>query len=542
MVPRADEHAVLDASPNAVVAVDAEGRVRYANPSVETTFGWPPTELIGEPIEVLIPGPLTDRHVRHRSEFMDRASARPMGIGLDLAGRRRDGTTFPVEISLAPVDTPAGRLVYAMVVDISARKTLEAQLLEAQKMESIGRLAGGIAHDFNNMLFAIRGYVDLTLEDLAAAGEVIPTRAVRSNVAAMGEAADRASVLTSQLLLFSRRQTAHPVVADLRDAVASIEPLLRRVIGEQAQLAIRLDPETGEVRIDPGQLDQIVMNLVVNARDAMPNGGVITLETGNVTFDDAYAMEQIDVSPGSYVMFAVSDTGSGMDRETRRHIFEPFFTTKEPGKGTGLGLSTIHGIMRRAGGHIWLYSEPGRGTTFKLYFPRVDAPPAEPRHGDLDRVHARAGVVLLVEDDPIVRELSRRMLDRDGYVVVVATDAPGGASTARVGSPRGCPCHGRRDARPLGYRARQACVEPPAGPGGRPPLRLQRGDRRDRSAGQGGRPICGQADPGSRPPRAAGRGDRGAGTGFLIVDRSAPGVRRHQVRRRRTRPGARPTG
>ncbi len=415
---------MLDASPDAVVAVDAEGRVRYANPSVETTFGWPPTELIGEPIEVLIPGPLTDRHVRHRSGFMDRASARPMGIGLDLAGRRRDGTTFPVEISLAPVDTPAGRLVYAMVVDISARKTLEAQLLEAQKMESIGRLAGGIAHDFNNMLFAIRGYVDLTLEDLAAAGEVIPTRAVRSNVAAMGEAADRASVLTSQLLLFSRRQTAHPVVTDLRDAVASIEPLLRRVIGEQAQLAIRLDPETGEVRIDPGQLDQIVMNLVVNARDAMPSGGVITLETGNATFDEAYAMEQIDVSPGSYVMFAVSDTGSGMDRETRRHIFEPFFTTKEPGKGTGLGLSTIHGIMRRAGGHIWLYSEPGRGTTFKLYFPRVDAPPAEPRHGDLDRVHARAGVVLLVEDDPIVRELSRRMLDRDGYVVVVATDAP----------------------------------------------------------------------------------------------------------------------
>ncbi len=414
---------MLDASPNAVVAVDGAGLVSYANPSVETTFGWPRSELVGRPIEVLIPEPLLDRHVRHRSGFMERASARPMGIGLDLAGRRRDGTTFPVEISLAPVDAPDGRLVYATVVDISARKALEEQLLEAQKMESIGRLAGGIAHDFNNMLFAIRGYADLTLEDLAEAGDAIATRAVRANVSAIGEAADRASVLTSQLLLFSRRQTAHPVIADLREAVATIEPLLRRVIGEQVHLAVALDPGTGEVRVDPGQLDQIVMNLVVNARDAMPAGGTIRLETGNATFDEAYAMEQIDVSPGSYVMLAVSDTGQGMDRETRRHIFEPFFTTKEPGKGTGLGLSTIYGIMRQAGGHIWLYSEPGRGTTFKLYFPRVDAPVPEPRSEHPAAVRDRAGFVLLVEDDPIVRELSRRMLDRDGYAVVVATDS-----------------------------------------------------------------------------------------------------------------------
>jgi two-component system cell cycle sensor histidine kinase/response regulator CckA len=415
-------HEVLDASPNAIVAVDAAGLVTYANPSVRTTFGWPPSELVGRPVEVLIPAILAERHGGHRARFSHRASARPMGIGLDLAGRRRDGSTFPVEISLAPVDTPDGRLVYATVVDITARKALVDQLLQAQKMESIGRLAGGIAHDFNNMLFAIRGYVDILLEDLVTAGESVPTRAIRPSIEAIGGAADRASVLTAQLLSFSRRQVVHPVIADLRDAIAAIEPMLRRIIGEQVRLALDLDPATGEVRVDPGQLDQILMNLAVNARDAMPGGGTITIETSNATFDEAYAMEQIDVSPGSYVMLAVSDTGTGMDRETRRHIFEPFFTTKEAGKGTGLGLSTIYGIMRQAGGHVWLYSEPGRGTTFKLYFPRVDSPALESRP-TRDPSAEPAGLILLVEDDPIVRELSRRMLDRGGYVVVAANDS-----------------------------------------------------------------------------------------------------------------------
>ena len=345
-----------------------------------------------------------------------------MGIGLDLAGRRRDGTTFPVEISLAPVDTPGGLLVYATVVDITARKTLEDQLLQAQKLESIGRLAGGIAHDFNNMLFAIRGYADMLLEDLAAAGDSIGTAALRPGVEAIGDAAERASALTAQLLIFSRRHAVHPVVVDVRDAIVSIEPMLRRVIGEQVRLVLALDPVTGEVRADPSQLDQILLNLVVNARDAMPAGGTVTIETGNVVFDEAYAEEHFDVAPGAYVMLAVSDTGYGMDRETRLHVFEPFFTTKGPGLGTGLGLSTIYGILRAAGGHIWLYSEPGRGTTFKLYFPRADAPVEE-----LAPIRAAAaptaGTVLLVEDDPTVRELTRRMLERGGYVVLAAADA-----------------------------------------------------------------------------------------------------------------------
>ncbi len=412
---------VLSASPNPIVAVDEAGRIAYANPRAEQTFGWTASELVGQPVEILIPNRLSDRHVTHRASFFARASARPMGIGLDLTARRRDGSEFPVEISLAPVTTPGGSLVYATMVDITTRKALEDQLLQAQKMESIGRLAGGIAHDFNNILFAIRGYVDMLLEDLDASGTRIDTARVRPSVVAMGTAVDRATALTAQLLAFSRRQVVRPVVVDLRDAVTTVEPMLRRVIGEQVRLVLALDPATGQVRVDPGQLDQVLLNLAVNARDAMPRGGTITIETANVLFDEPYAVEHFEVEPGSYVMLAMSDTGHGMDVETRRHVFEPLFTTKEPGKGTGLGLATIYGVVRQAGGHIWLYSEPGRGTTFKVYFPRADGPaePAAPAGAPQQKVR---GTVLLVEDEPTVRDISRQALERAGYGVLPAGD------------------------------------------------------------------------------------------------------------------------
>ena len=412
---------VLAASPNPIVAVDETGHIAYANPRAELTFGWPASELVGQPVEVLVPARFSERHVAHRASFVAHPSARPMGIGLDLAARRRDGTEFPVEISLAPVETPSGRLVYATMVDITTRKALEDQLLQAQKMESIGRLAGGIAHDFNNMLFAIRGYVDMLLEDLDGSGGRIDAAAVRPSVVAVGTVVDRATALTAQLLAFSRRQVVRPVVVDLCDAVMTVEPMLRRVIGEQVRLVLALDPATGQVRIDPGQLDQILMNLAVNARDAMPDGGTITIETANVMFDEAYAVEHFQVEPGAYVLLAMSDTGHGMDRETRLHVFEPFFTTKEPGKGTGLGLATIYGVVRQAGGHIWLYSEPGRGTTFKVYFPRADETVEQKAPAGEAQPRVR-GVVLLVEDEPAVREISRRVLERAGYTVLTISD------------------------------------------------------------------------------------------------------------------------
>jgi two-component system, cell cycle sensor histidine kinase and response regulator CckA len=409
---------VLDASPNAIVAVDQHGVIVYANPQTARTFGYEPAELIGNPVEMLLPERVAGGHVHHRDGFIARPVARPMGIGLDLAGRRHDGTEFPVEISLSPLDTPTGRQVFATIVDITARKTAEAQLLQAQKLESIGRLAGGIAHDFNNMLFAIRGYAEMLEEDLAIErrADLDPDLA-HSNAAAITQVVERATLLTTQLLAFGRRGQVTPRVLSLNEATRSLAPMLHRLIGEQVSLTLALDETAGRVRVDAGQLDQILVNLVVNARDAMPDGGRVTIASGNVTFDEPYSLEHFDVQPGSYVMLAVSDTGTGMDRETRAHIFEPFFTTKQPGKGTGLGLATIYGIVRQAGGHIWLYSEPGQGSTFKLYLPRIDAPATDEAAPVAGSTPSR-GTVLVVEDEPAVRDMTIQVLKRAGWSVV----------------------------------------------------------------------------------------------------------------------------
>jgi PAS domain S-box-containing protein len=414
--------AVLDASPNAVVAIDARGRIVYVNPQVATTFGYEADELLGQPVEMLLPERVGERHVAHRDGFLAHPVARPMGIGIDLAGRRRDGTEFLVEISLSPVATADGMQAFATIVDITARKAAENQLLQAQKLESIGRLAGGIAHDFNNMLFAIRGYAELLAEDLAAEppSEIDPAASLQS-VAAITTAADKAAELTGQLLAFSRQQVVSPKVVALNSGIQGVEPMLRRLIGENLKLVLKLDPSAGNLRADPGHLDQILVNLVVNARDAMPDGGTVTIETGNVAFDEPYAIEHFDVVPGPYVLLAVSDTGVGMDRETREHIFEPFFTTKQLGKGTGLGLATIYGIVRQAGGHIWLYSEPGRGSAFKLYFPRVDAPAeAAPLAPMIPAIEG--GTVMVVEDEPAVRDMVAQLLERAGYDVIAVAD------------------------------------------------------------------------------------------------------------------------
>jgi PAS domain S-box-containing protein len=414
--------AVLEAAPNAIVAIDREGSITYVNPQVQITFGYEPPELIGSKIEMLLPERLHERHEGHRKGFFDHPVARPMGIGLDLAGRRKDGREFPVEISLSPVVSAEGPLVFATVVDITARKTAEQELLQAQKMESIGRLAGGIAHDFNNMLSAIRGFAELLHDDLEL-DPMPPVGELQHSVEAVRGAADRAAVLTAQLLAFSRRQVLAPAPLNLAIAVRAVEPMLRRLIGEQVQLGLKLDPGTGIVRADPGQVDQILLNLVVNARDAMPDGGTVTIETGNVTFEEPYALEHFELAPGPYVMLAVTDTGSGMERETREHIFEPFFTTKEQGRGTGLGLATIYGIVRQSGGHIWLYSEPGQGTSFKLYFPRVEITQEEAQAPAAPEARSASGLVLVVEDEPAVREYTTTVLERKGFRVVAVANA-----------------------------------------------------------------------------------------------------------------------
>ncbi|MEK7766009.1 MAG: ATP-binding protein, partial [bacterium] len=289
------------------------------------------------------------------------------------------------------------------------------QLRQAQKMEAVGRLAGGVAHDFNNLLTVITGYSELLLD------RAVPGGPDRTKLIAIKQAADRAAGLTKQLLAFSRRQVLEPRVLDLNATVGETSGMLRRLIGEDVELATSLAPDLGRVLADPGQLVQVLMNLAVNARDAMPGGGKLTLETSNVDLDDEYVDTHVAVVPGPYVLLAVSDSGTGMDAETQRRAFEPFFTTKPAGQGTGLGLSTVYGIVKQSGGNIWLYSEPGRGTTVKIYLPRVEATVAVGTGtADLPPPERGNATILMVEDEDAVREIMVEALRGQGYTVLAA--------------------------------------------------------------------------------------------------------------------------
>ena len=299
---------------------------------------------------------------------------------------------------------------------LEALRSTERQLVQSQKLEAVGRLAGGISHDFNNLLTVILGYSDITLRQLS---EEHP---LRRNLEQIVTASERASALTRQLLAFSRKQVMQPKVFDVNTVVTDLEKMLRRMIGEDVELRVSLEPELGNIKADPVQLEQVIMNLAVNARDAMPKGGKLSIETANVYLDETYAKEHVSVAAGHYVMLAISDTGCGMNVETRQHIFEPFFTTKEPGKGTGLGLSMVYGIVKQSGGNIWVYSEEGRGTTFKIYFPRVteDAEQYTRTPVTLD-VPRGSETILLVEDAEWVRTLARQILEGAGYRVLEAS-------------------------------------------------------------------------------------------------------------------------
>jgi two-component system, cell cycle sensor histidine kinase and response regulator CckA len=407
--------ALMEAASQAVLATDQTGMLVVANHRAEEMFGYTREELLGARIEMLLPESKRATHVRDRDGYFANPHARPMGIGLDLAARRKDGSEFPVEVSLSYVDTDEGLFAVALVSDISQRKLLEEQLLHAQKMEAVGRLAGGVAHDFNNMLTVISGYNRMILDELST---MDPLRGYAEEIL---KAADRAGALTNQLLAFSRRQIMRPRVINVNAVMSQSQKMLQRLIGEDVELKVALPSEVGNIRADPGHVAQAIVNLAVNARDAMPLGGRLTIETANVTLDENYAKTHMGVKPGEFVMIAVSDTGYGMDGETRRRVFEPFFTTKEKGKGTGLGLATVYGMVKQTGGDIWVYSEPGQGTTFKLYFPRVSEPVTDPGEGeDGQAVQAAGETVLVVEDEEAVRELTARILRQLGYTILVA--------------------------------------------------------------------------------------------------------------------------
>src|SRR6266851_3828394 len=368
---------------------------------------------------------LVDRHAHTDREYDD----------IEATWKRKDGSLLNVQLSGRAVRNAARQIEYyeAFVRDVTEQRRLQQQLVQAQKMEAVGRLAGGIAHDFNNLLTAILGSADLALDSLTAG---VPER---EEIEEIRKAALRAADLTRQLLAFSRQQVIAPTVLNPNDVVATVDKLLRRLLGEDVELRVVLASDLAAVKVDPSQLEQVVLNLAVNARDAMPNGGKLTIETQNVELNQEYVRGHLSAQPGSYVMLAVSDTGVGMDAATQARIFEPFFTTKEKGKGTGLGLATVYGIVKQSGGWIWVYSEPGQGTTFKVYLPRVTEPAAPAAPSPARPVSVRGSeTILVVEDEEVIRNLVQKVLKANGYTVLVAGT---GSDAERVAGAHAGPIH-----------------------------------------------------------------------------------------------------
>ena len=414
--------AIVVTSNDAIVSKQLDGTITSWNDAAERLFGYSAAEAVGQPVAIVIP---PDRLDEERALLASVATGERVEH-YKTVRRRKDGTEVAVSISLAPILDAFGKVVGASKTarDLTAQhqaeralRNTEDQLRQAQKMEAVGRLAAGIAHDFNNLLSVILGYDQLIQADLK------PNDPAHEGVEEIHKAALRAADLTRQLLMFSRQQVVAPKVLDLDDVLAKMDKMLTRIVGEDVVLVSA--PGSGAARVfaDPSNVEQVIMNLVVNARDAMPTGGTLTIETANVDLDENYARQHLGATRGHYVMLAVTDTGVGMDRETQARIFEPFFTTKPVGQGTGLGLSTVFGIAQQAGGSVWVYSEPGRGTTFKVYFPRVEAKSEVMRPTSATYALRGSETILLVEDQEQVRTVARHILERCGYRVLVAHGA-----------------------------------------------------------------------------------------------------------------------
>jgi two-component system cell cycle sensor histidine kinase/response regulator CckA len=403
----------VEHTPLAVIEWDADHRVASWNPAAERMFGYPRAEAMGRHASFIVPPQFREHVERVGKELLTKkGGGRSTNDNIT-----KNGKTISCEWYNTPLVGEGGVVlgVASLVHDVTERVALEEKLRQSEKMEAIGRLAGGVAHDFNNLLTVILGYTQIMMDGVPSGSRLAnATDQIKS-------AADRAAGITGQLLAFSRKQVRSPQLIDLNNVMMNLDSMLRRLIGEDIEVLSVPGSPLGTVNADPGQIEQVLMNLALNARDAMPSGGTLTLETANVQLDDAYAHEHQPVEPGAYVMLAVSDTGIGMSPETLARIFEPFYTTKEQGKGTGLGLATVYGIVKASGGYVWVYSELGQGTTFKIYLPRVDQPAhAVSPEKTVSSVQGGTETILLVEDDPQLIQLSSTVLANCGYKVLAA--------------------------------------------------------------------------------------------------------------------------
>ena len=485
---------LIEASPLAIVTFDPEGVVTMWNPAAERIFGWSENEALGTRLPFVPAEKQEEFLALRRRALLGEVFTEP-----ELHRRRADGSPIVVSVSTSPLRRPDGTIygIMSILMDVTERKAaeesrarlamVEEQLRQSQKMEAVGRLAGGVAHDFNNLLTAISGYSDLLLHRLPEYSTL------RRDVEEIRKAGDRAAALTRQLLAFSRRQVLQPKVLDLNAVVTNMGQMLRRLIGEDIELSTDLSPSLSRVKADPGQIEQVIVNLAVNARDAMPDGGRITIATADAELSPAYAVAHPEVRPGPHVLLSVADTGHGMNDETQAHLFEPFFTTKERGKGTGLGLATVYGIVQQSGGHIRVNSAADRGSTFLIYLPRVEAPedgvpgdgstaPPSPFPGDRDGPpgRGRGGGAAACAGDPVGERLQgARGGERPRGAAALrspsrgdppAADRRGDAEDEREGAHRADPAPAPGPADPVHVGVHRRRHPPPRRPGGRDPL------------------------------------------------------------------------
>jgi PAS domain S-box-containing protein len=410
--------ALVDTAVDGMMMIDRAGRVLLFNPACEKLFGYEADEVLGRNVSMLMPSPYREEHDGYIENFLRTGERKIIGIGREVTGQRKDGTTFPMDLSVGEAKQDGASIFVGIIHDLTDRKHTEAQLVQAQKMETVGQLSGGIAHDFNNLLTVVVGNAEVLSEALRARPDL------QALADAIAQAGERGAELTQRLLAFGRRQTLQPSEIDCNALVKGMEKLLRRMLSETIVVKTALERGLWTAYADPGQLENAMLNLAINARDAMADGGTLTITTGNVPLDERYRDLHPEVNPGEYVMVAVTDDGTGMTKEVLNRVFEPFFTTKDVGKGSGLGLSMVYGFVKQSNGHVAIYSEPGLGTTVRVYLPAVAT--LGERTPSLVPAEAMSPTgretVLVAEDDPFVRSYAVSCLSSLGYRVVEAAD------------------------------------------------------------------------------------------------------------------------